>query len=63
MTPRAPEPITHEHLPGVPRLCDRCWHPIPWGQLSWRLVARIPEPSWIWMHTACLLAGTTRSAA
>lgn len=63
MNPCPPGPAV-EHLPGVPRICDICDHPIEErGQLSWRAVAQVPEPSWIWMHTACLLAGTGRSAA
>jgi hypothetical protein len=56
-------PATHEHLPGVPRLCDTCWHPIGWGELTWQLIATVPTPEWICLHTACWRAGRERSAA
>lgn len=56
------DPTPHERLIGVPRLCDECWHPIPWGQVPWRLVAQVPEPTWICLCTGCLPANE-RSAA
>lgn len=54
----APHPGAHEHLPGVPHLCDHCWHPIERGAVSWRHITDIPVPTWAWWHTACLLATT-----
>jgi hypothetical protein len=61
MAAATPDPAAHESLTGVLRICDRCWHPIEeWGQLSWR---RIGPNDWIFLHTACLLAGTDTETA
>lgn len=49
-----PDHATHERLLGVQRLCDHCWHPIPWGDVAWRRIADFPKTEWVCLHTACL---------
>jgi hypothetical protein len=63
MNPCIPEPPARESLPGVQRICEICWSPIPWGQVSWQPIADTVPPAWECLCTACLLAGTERSAA
>lgn len=52
-----------ERLPGVPRLCHHCWHPIRWGEVTWRLIACVPEPQWGCWHPGCVPADRETRAA